>query len=924
MAQPYAGYGGYGYPSAYGQGAYAYGSYPSAYAAQQPASYDSASYSAWYGQQQHTQQPSNAPAPPPLPAEPPPPLPSDPAPPADDHNPPAPSAEASSAATGAVHGYALAAPSSTGEQQQAPASGTAQPQQYASGTQYASYYQYPQYDSSYHGYSYASCGQQPSYSSYQSYSSQYPGSSTNIHVSQVNSSAASNTTTVSAQTAATAAAKASVPSARTPAAVAPSAAGTGSNATPIGGGTPASAGQSAAVEAMKAAAAAVASRLTATKGQVPAYVQVGTSTAATANAAAAAADKDALPTSLQQYVARALSLLGRTPESRQELRTTLRDLIAQQKKNGTLWSTDWDREPLPVLSSQHNSSAALTITSFNSKHQQGHSPDSQRKGGVWDRLGSSRMEERGSRKRGRYQDYDTDHSSSSSGADCSEEEDYSGRHNKYQKKGVVRGQQQQQQQQPGKKGKKGKHKQWKLSAEDAARQVARSARFSGQPGKSSSLAAYGWDEDSLAPGEGCEFIVGTSQTLEKRYFRLTRAPLPEEVRPQPVLERALQRLMAMIVGQQDKYLYYNDQFKAMRQDLTVQGIKNAFTVKVYEAHARAALEYGDGAEYNQCQTQLAILYAAGLPGSHAEFGGYRLLYQSVHAAAGEGRRLLGTMKQLLGNKVGQVADSPEIQHAMQVRAALFTSDASRFFQLYAAAPRLSRRLMDVAVKAVRWQALNTLVRAHKPGPVPLMFLATNLGFLPKPVAHQPGAGGAAAGDASGAVVQQLAALTVDERGQLLPGCSERSCLGDHAPAADQQQGLAACLEWAEAHGAVVDQTADLSSCALVTKECWSKLFVPEDTTKVAHGDVNLDIRDFLALDPLVGGRVGRQFGYDIGVHVCGVGEGAGDALNVLWHIGSAMQWGRATVMLADVLHAVDVRKPKKAAGLQRTTPTAVT
>jgi hypothetical protein len=41
--------------------------------------------------------------------------------------------------------------------------------------------------------------------------------------------------------------------------------------------------------------------------------------------------------------------------------------------------------------------------------------------------------------------------------------------------------------------------------------------------------------------------------------------------------------------------------------------------------------------------------------------------------------------------------------------------------------------------------------------------------------------------------------------------------------------------------------AELSACCLLTKECWQKLFIPADTTKVAHGDVNLDIRDFLAL-----------------------------------------------------------------------------
>jgi hypothetical protein len=113
--------------------------------------------------------------------------------------------------------------------------------------------------------------------------------------------------------------------------------------------------------------------------------------------------------------------------------------------------------------------------------------------------------------------------------------------------------------------------------------------------------------------------------LEKQYLRLTSAPDPTTVRPLPILRQTLELLLKKWKDERN-YTFICDQFKSMRQDLTVQRIQSEFTVQVYECHARIALEMGDLGEYNQCQTQLKQLYSKGIAGHSMEFLAYRILY----------------------------------------------------------------------------------------------------------------------------------------------------------------------------------------------------------------------------------------------------------------------------------------------------------
>ncbi|KAL5196185.1 SAC3 family protein A [Glycine soja] len=290
-------------------------------------------------------------------------------------------------------------------------------------------------------------------------------------------------------------------------------------------------------------------------------------------------------------------------------------------------------------------------------------------------------------------------------------------------------------------------------------------------------------------------VKGTCQEIEKRYLRLTSAPDPATVRPEEVLEKAL----LMIQNSQKNYLYKCDQLKSIRQDLTVQRIRNQLTVKVYETHARLALEFGDLFEYNQCQSQLQTLYAEGIEGSDMEFAAYNLLCVIMHS--NNNRDLVSSMARLSH----EAKKDEAVKHALAVRAAVTSGNYIAFFRLYKAAPNLNACLMDLYVEKMRYKAVNCMCRSYRPT-LPVSYISQVLGF------------------STGVATNGVS----DER---------------------ETDALEECSEWLKAHGAsiITDNNGDM---LLDTKVSSSNLFVPEPEDAVAHGDANLAVDDFLARAPL--------------------------------------------------------------------------
>ncbi|VAH20004.1 unnamed protein product [Triticum turgidum subsp. durum] len=238
-----------------------------------------------------------------------------------------------------------------------------------------------------------------------------------------------------------------------------------------------------------------------------------------------------------------------------------------------------------------------------------------------------------------------------------------------------------------------------------------SALVTGSYKDGSSLAVEDMDWDALT-------VKGTCQEIEKRYLRLTSAPDPSTVRPEHVLEKAL----SMVETSQKNYLYKCDQLKSIRQDLTVQRIQNELTVKVYETHARLALQAGDLPEFNQCQSQLKRLYREGNNGCYFEFSAYNLLCVMLHS--NNKRDLLSSMASLSK----EAKQDGAVKHALAVHAAVSSGNYVIFFKLYKQGPNLNSCLMDLYVERMRFEAIKCMSRSYRPT-VPVGYVAQVLGFL---------------------------------------------------------------------------------------------------------------------------------------------------------------------------------------------------
>jgi SAC3 family protein LENG8/THP3 len=198
---------------------------------------------------------------------------------------------------------------------------------------------------------------------------------------------------------------------------------------------------------------------------------------------------------------------------------------------------------------------------------------------------------------------------------------------------------------------------------------------------------------------------------------------PSKIRPESILKLALALLRERYGRKTIDYLALCNQMKSIRQDLTVQHIRNRFAVEVYEEHARMALENGDFGEFNQCQTQLTGLYEANVGCSNeTEFTSYRILFQ-LSCDGRSHANLLHDLQALRGDQT----NSPLVRDALKVCQALYSHDYQEFFRLSRVSSPLGQLVISRHFKKVRKSILQSASKSYRTQ-VPLSWLSKQLNF----------------------------------------------------------------------------------------------------------------------------------------------------------------------------------------------------
>uniref|UniRef100_A0A1L8DGR5 Putative leucine permease transcriptional regulator n=1 Tax=Nyssomyia neivai TaxID=330878 RepID=A0A1L8DGR5_9DIPT len=463
---------------------------------------------------------------------------------------------------------------------------------------------------------------------------------------------------------------------------------------------------------------------------------------------------NAWPEVLNNYVTRCYAKC-KTDFDKDQIGICLKGRITAAANKGELWTKDWDNEPIPSVHSERNAIMVQRqpVVGVLAQYQKAGGAQGKHvsKKGISQSLGArlgSKAGSRVSRSRSRSPRFKRrSHSSSTSPRRKRRSSSSSSNASSYRGKGQASGK--------GNKGAKNNRKAKKGSPSrrapfyaangviggavegDMKRLQQRAARFN-KPSVQSSVVTNPFNkhkklqmpsvfrpyvDDAADDGNHFDFtnihIVGTCRDVEKSFLRLTKAPEPNEVRPVDVLKVSLVNVKAKWVEKQD-YFYACDQLKSIRQDLTVQGIRDNFTVEVYETHARIAMEKGDHEEFNQCQTQLKMLYGEVGGENSYEFTGYRILYYIFTKNTLDLTTILKAL-------TVQMRENISVAHALELRTAWALGNYCKFFQLYKSAPLMAGYLIDWFVDRERKLALKNIVKAYRPN-IPVEYVSKILAF----------------------------------------------------------------------------------------------------------------------------------------------------------------------------------------------------